>query len=328
MSDHGFEPQEVRERLRLLTPGEPVLLSPAEDAYLRHYGIHFAERYEGLRHHFGAIETDTHRIAAHLWVPRGAQGTAVVIHGYYDHTGLYGHLLRHLIDRGLAVLAFDLPGHGLSTGAPATIATFDHYVRAFDACLAALGAHLPQPWCLFGQSTGGAIAMEWLLANGYSQATVPFARIVLLAPLVRPHAWGVNRVVYEFARRFITERPRTFVVNAENPEFLEFLRERDPLQARILPVQWVTAMVEWRRRFERYAASDLRLLVVQGHADQTVDWRYNLKVIGRLFESRVFYLPEARHHLVNESAAIRARIFQAIDGELDGMLAAASPIPV
>jgi alpha-beta hydrolase superfamily lysophospholipase len=162
--------------------------------------------------------------------------------------------------------------------------------------------------------------MEWLLANGYSRETSPFARVVLLAPLVRPYAWGVNRVVYEIARRVITERPRTFVANAENPEFLEFLRSRDPLQARTLPVQWVTAMVQWRRRFERYRPSNLRPLVVQGHADQTVDWQYNLKVIGRLFEPRVFYIPEARHHLVNESPAIRARIFQAIDGELDGIV--------
>jgi len=323
MTGYGFDPESLRQQLRLLTPGSPVLLSPAEDAYLRHYGIHFTEQVAGLAHHFGVVESDSHRIAAHLWVPAGATGTAIVIHGYYDHTGLYGNLVRHLIDRGLAVLAFDLPGHGLSTGAPATIETFDHYVRAFDACLAALGAHLPKPWCLFGQSTGGAVAMEWLLANGYTRETVPFARVVLLAPLVRPYAWGKNRVVYEVARRFIRERPRTFADNAENPEFLEFLRERDPMQARILPVEWVTAMVRWKRRFERYPRTDIRVLVIQGHADQTVDWRYNMKVIGRLFEPRMFYIPEARHHLVNESVAIRARIFQAIDGELDGVVGAA-----
>jgi len=320
LSGHGFDPEDLRRQLRLLTPDQPVLLTPGEDAYLRHYGIHFTEQVAGLQHHLGAVECDAHRIAAHLWVPTAARGTAVVIHGYYDHTGLYGHLVRHLIDRGLAVLAFDLPGHGLSTGAPATIESFDHYVNAFDGCLAALEAHLPKPWCLFGQSTGGAVAMEWLLGKGLTRADTPFARVVLLAPLVRPYAWGRNRVLYEVARLFVSERPRTFVANAENPEFLAFLRERDPLQARVLPVQWVTAMVRWRRRFERYRPTDIPLLVVQGHADQTVDWRYNMKVIGRLFDARLFYIPEARHHLVNESTAIRARIFQAIDGELDGIV--------
>lgn len=312
----GFDPDALRTGLRLLVPGQPVLLTPAEDAYLRHYGIDFREHFPDLRHDFGAIDSGPHRIAVHLWVPAAARGTAVVIHGYFDHTGLYRHLIRFLIDRGLAVMSLDLPGHGLSSGPAANIETFDHYVDAFSASLAALGDHLPKPWSLFGQSTGGAIAMEWLLANGHTRETSPFSRVVLLAPLVRPYRWPVNRVFYEVVRRFANERARTFTRNADNPDFIEFLRNADPLQARALPVQWVTAMMAWRRRFEAYRPTDITPLVVQGHADRTVDWRYNVKVIQRLFQPRIFFVPEARHHLVNESPEIRARIFQAIDGLL------------
>jgi lysophospholipase len=315
-TDFGFDPDQLKADLKPLLPGTPTLLTPAEDAYLRHYNIHFVEEFPDLAHHFGMIESREHRLAAHLWTPQDATGTALVLHGYYDHTGLYGHLIRHLIDKRLAVLAFDLPGHGLSSGAPATIETFDHYVAAFDACLQALGGHLPQPWHLIGQSTGGAIAMEWLLANAITRATSPFADIIMLAPLVRPYLWPVNRVLYEVIRRFMSERARTFTGNAENAEFLEFLRNRDPLQARILPVQWVTAMLAWKERFVRYDRSDLSPLVIQGRADRTVDHRYNLKVIEQLFDAKVLYIPEARHHLVNESAAIRAQMLRAIDEEL------------
>jgi len=314
----GFEVDALRAGLRPIVPGKRVLLTPEEDAYLRHYDIHFSEEFADLTHHFGSVAAPEHRIAVHLWMPAGARGTATVIHGYFDHTGLYGHLIRYLIDKGLAVVSFDLPGHGLSSGAPATIDTFQHYVDAFEACLAALGDHLPKPWYLFGQSTGGAIAMEWLLANGHTRESTPFAKVVLLAPLVRPYLWPLNRVLYTLARRFVSERPRTFTNNAENAAFLDFLRERDPLQAKTLPVQWVTAMIAWKRRFESHAPSDIAPLVVQGHADQTVDWRYNMKVISRLFEPRLFFIPEARHHLVNESPAVRARIFEAIDAELAG----------
>lgn len=316
---HGFDPATLREGLRLLTPGNPVILTPEEDAYLRHYNIHFVEEFPDLRHSFGAIPAGEHRLAAHLWSPAEARGTAVVVHGYYDHTGLYGHLIRHLIEQRLAVLSFDLPGHGLSSGPPADIETFDHYVAAFSACLVALEAHLPRPWHLFGQSTGGAVAMEWLLANGFTAASSPFERVVLLAPLVRPHLWPVNRWVYEVARRVITERARTFSRNSDNLEFLAFLRERDPLQARTLPVRWVTAMVAWRQRFEAYAPTDIEPLVIQGRADRTVDWRYNMKVIGRLFRPRILYIPEARHHLVNESPAVRAQIFAAIEEALSAV---------
>jgi len=312
-----FDPTVVRASLRPLVPGVPTVLTPEEDAYLRHYGIHFAESIDGLAHQLGRVQTATHTIAAHLWTPRNATGSAVVIHGYYDHVGLYRHLIRFLLDRGLAVLSFDLPGHGISSGEPATIETFEHYVAAFDACFRAFENHLPRPRHLFGQSTGGAIAMEWLLANELTRATTPFEKIVLLAPLVRPHMWPLNRVVYEIARRTIKERPRSFVFNTQDKAFVEFLRDRDPLQARTLPVQWVTAMQAWRRRFESRKPTDLTPLVIQGHADRTVDRRYNVRVIERLFRPRVFYIPEARHHLVNESPAIREQMFDAIAAELD-----------
>jgi len=312
-----FDPSRLRASLAPIAPGRPTVLTPEQDAYLRHYGIHFAESIDGLAYLLGRVDTDTHTLAVHYWRPRNATGAAVVIHGYYDHVGLYRHLIRFLLERQLAVLSFDLPGHGLSSGAPATIETFDHYVAAFDACHRALASHLPKPMHLFGQSTGGAIAMDWLLRNRFTRETAPFAKIVLLAPLVRPYLWPLNRVVYEVARRFITERPRTFVTNADNADFITFLRDRDPLQARTLPVQWVTAMQAWRKRFERYPASDLAPFVVQGHADRTVDRNYNLKVIERLFEPKVFYIPEARHHLVNESPEIRAQMFAAIGAELD-----------
>jgi alpha-beta hydrolase superfamily lysophospholipase len=316
VADYGFDPSQLKQELKPLVAGVPTVLTPHEDAYLRHYNIHFAEEFPDLAHQFGVIESSEHRLAVHLWTPRDATGTALVIHGYYDHAGLYGHLIRHLIGRGLAVLTFDLPGHGLSSGAPATIETFDHYTAAFDACLQALAAHLPKPWHLFGQSTGGAIAMEWLLANGLTRESSPFAGVVLLAPLVRPYMWPVNRVFYELIRRFVTERERTFANNSENAEFLAFLRDRDPLQARILPVQWVAAMLAWKKRFLGYSASDLRPLVIQGRADTTVDHRFNMKVVEQLFDAKIFYIPQARHHLVNESVAIRTQIFQAIDAEL------------
>ncbi|HEX7036744.1 MAG TPA: alpha/beta hydrolase [Pseudomonadales bacterium] len=314
--DAPFDPAALREGLRTLDPAEPVAPTPAEEAYLGHYGIRFVEEFPETRHHFGAVDSGRHRLAVHFWQPVDAVGTAAVIHGYYDHTGLYVHLIRHLLERRLAVMCFDLPGHGLSSGEPATIETFDYYVEAFEAAMAALEAHLPWPWHLIGQSTGGAVAMEWLLANRMTRETSPFRSVVLLAPLVRPYRWPVNRLVYAIARRFVRERPRVFRSNTDNREFLEFLRDRDPLQARVLPVQWVTAMVAWRERFERYPPSDIAPLVIQGQADMTVDWRYNMRVIERLFRPRIFYIPGARHHLVNEVPAIRAQIFQAIDGEL------------
>jgi alpha-beta hydrolase superfamily lysophospholipase len=317
VSAASFDATLVRESLADLDlEAEPQAPSGQTLGYLDHYGIGFADRYPGLSHHFGMVATPNHRIAVQCWQPREPQGSVVVVHGYFDHVGLFGHLIRFLLDRNLAVLGFDLPGHGLSSGAPATIETFDHYVDALDACVTLLADRLPTPWHVIGQSTGAAVAMQWLLANNHTRDSSPFEKIVLLAPLVRPYGWSISRFVYLVLRRFISERPRVFARNSENPEFLRFLREDDPLQSRILPVQWVRAMVDWKQCFEAQAASDLEPLVVQGQNDTTVDWRYNLRVINRLFAPHVVYLRGARHHLVNESPEIRAQLFAAIADEL------------
>ncbi len=269
-------------------------------AYLDFYQLSSCAQGGGRSHRMGWVAVDGERIAVQAFVPAHPQGTAVVCHGYYDHAGLYGHLIEYLLSQNLAVLAFDQPGHGLSSGPVATIASFDAYQRVLVAALDACG-NLPRPWHLVGQSMGASIVMEHLARHGGED----FGEILLLAPLVRPAYWPLNRIVWEVARRTISERPRTFRKNAENADFVSLL-QRDPLQAKVLPVQWVTAMVEWMQRFERYPPRpQVRPKVIQGLADRTVGWRYNLRVIERLFRPQTLRLPGARHHLVNEAPGVR-----------------------
>jgi len=310
-----FEPE------RLTAELEPFDLTPkpasaAKTGYLKFYHLDFAAEFPGLTHHMGWVDSGEFRIATQLYALPDARGSAIVVHGYYDHVGLFGHLLRFLLEHGLSVLTFDFPGHGLSTGARATIESFDDYV----ATLVDVRAHLQRltmqdpvvgPRYLFGQSMGGAVSMEYLCQQGHDD----FAEIVLFAPLIRPYAWRINRWVYEIARRTITERKRVITENAENEEFMALMRI-DPLAPQVLPVQWVTALVEWMRRFERRERLPFPLRIVQGDADKTVDWRYNLKFLEEHADADILHIGGARHHLVNESEAIRAQMFSWISGFL------------
>ena len=286
---------------------------PAElAAYLDFYQLDGCATGGGRSHRIGWLAVDGERIAAQAFVPANPKGTAIVCHGYYDHVGLYGHLIEYLQSAGLAVFTFDQPGHGLSTGPVATIARFDGYQAVLAAALEAADG-LPAPWHLAGQSMGASVIMEHIAQEDVDS----FGEILLLAPLVRPAYWPLNRVVWEIARRTISERPRTFRKNAENADFVQLL-QRDPLQAKILPVQWVTAMVEWMRRFERYPPMpQVRPKIIQGLADQTVGWRYNLKVLERMFSPETLRLPGARHHLVNEAPPVREAMWRWLDERCD-----------
>jgi len=284
---------------------------PALRAYFDFYQLDLAASLPGLGHHIGWVESGEFELAAQAFVHPSPRGVALVLHGYYDHVGLFGHLLEFLLGERLSVLTFDFPGHGLSSGPRATIRSFDDYVRALVDVRTAAAGLLPAPGYIFAQSMGGAIAMEYLLGAG-AQA---FDRVFLFAPLVRPYAWVVNRWVYEVARRTIKQRKRVITENAENPEFLSLMRG-DPLAPDVLPVQWVTAMVEWMKRFEARAELPLDLKILQGEADRTVDWRFNLELIESRARTETLRIPGARHHLVNESLPIRQQMFRWIGERL------------
>ena len=286
---------------------------------------------------FGWFEHDGQRFACQRFDPAGAvAGSAIVVHGYYDHVGLYGHLIRYLLGRGLRVYAYDQQGHGLSTGPRATIDSFDRYVRILAAFVRANDCALARPRWAIGQSMGASVILEMLDVGDSATVTAgpdtrqraEFDHVVLLAPLVRPAAWYVGRVMYAAGRHFLDEVQRKFAPNTENPEFSALIRT-DPLQARVLPVEWVTAMLNWKRSFEARGPSQQRIVVIQGGRDGTVDAKYNIKLLHRRYPVTLLRIPEARHHLVNETASIRRQMWHFLDSlaeppDLNGVVANSS----
>lgn len=293
--------------------------SPAPvQEYLDHYKINFAKRIPGVRHGFGSFDAEDFTVAAHYWLPGTAtgepKGTVFIFHGYFDHTGLYHHLIRFLLQNTYAVVVFDLPGMGLSSGERASIDSFSRYYRVMLACCKHFRGGVPEPWYAIGQSTGCTGLLRHLLNEGPD----PFHRSVLLAPLVRSKGWARDRWLYLASKYWLRSLPRVFSANSHDPEFLEFLREQDPLQARHLPIQWVGAMKEWINLFATYPAKAHPVLVIQGDDDSTVDWKYNLEQIrSKLPNARIRMIPHARHHLVAESAPYRAQVFAAIKSYLE-----------
>ena len=298
-----FQPDPLVASLRPLASA--VTLSLAEQAYRQYYG--FASQ-DTVQSRLGWFEAGGYRIAAQVWLPANARATLLLLHGYHDHTALYRHVIQWALEMDFAVLAVDLPGHGLSSGLRSSIQDFAEYQVVLQATLQQAGdLALPQPWHLCGQSTGGAILVDYLL-NGRPHDAV--GETILLAPLVRPRSWYRARFSYQLLRHFMREVPRNFSENSHDGEFLEFLRNRDPLQSRTVAAAWVGALNQWVPRIERAPNSTRSPLIVQGEADMTVDWQHNLAVLQNKFRApRILRLPEARHHLANEVAPLRQCYF-------------------
>jgi lysophospholipase len=246
------------------------------------------------------------------WEPRVSQGTAIVVHGYMDHVGLYNHLIEHLLQQQLTVVCFDLIGHGLSSGDPGSINDFGQYVAQLEQVISLTKEHFPGPTHGIGQSMGGAILLKHLINQSDNQQ-YPFNSLNLLAPLLQPWAWKQSRRMYFLSRLFIKSIKRVFRPSSHDRDFLDFLRTRDPLQPRSVPLKWVGAMNNWVSEFERAPTNDFAINLIQGDNDKTLDWVHNLKAFQQKFSAlSVTMVATGNHHLVNEKEDLRAQVFDSL----------------
>ena len=283
-------------------------LSLAETEYLEFYHIHFAREVPGLRQHLGAMQFGDQQLAVHVFLQPSARGVLLLVHGYLDHVGLFGHLIRFGLERGYTVVAFDLPGHGLSSGDRVAIDDFGDYRRAVESVMTHC-APLPGSWRVIAQSTGGAAVVDYLLHHPDK-----LEKVVLLAPLVRPRSWWWVKSAHALLHRFRDTMPRGFAENSNDPEFLRWIRT-DPLQSTVISMRWIGALRRWLKNLPQgNGECEAVVLLIQGDADGTVDWRYNVNRIQRLISgTQLVILEGARHHLANESPPIRSRIYAHID---------------
>lgn len=289
-------------------------------AYLDFYAINFARELDGVVHGFGCIDDGEFKLAVHYWLSSAdieSRGTLFLVHGYFDHSGLYGPLIREALERGFAVIIFDLPGHGLSSGAPAEIDSFDQYTNALEAVLKKASDILPQPWSIAGQSTGGAVVVDHLWRCAEKGQQYAFVKTVLLAPLVRPRGWKELGWSLPLLRTVTRALKRSFAPSSHDDNFHYFISTQDPLQAKTLPLVWISAMKQWVARVQAQPSSEELIeggiLLIQGDADSTVDWRFNLKILENKIPSLEKYIIEgASHHLVREGESWRMRVFQRI----------------
>ena len=272
-------------------------------AYCVHYGLHMLK---ARTHTVGRLGMER-IIVAQLWEPQiASRGTLIIWHGYMDHLGLYKSVIQLGLQLGLTVVGVDLQGHGLSDGPRADINSFGEYEDVHRQLLAQLPRAAVEPLIGLGQSTGGAILLAHSLGC-FLPAPQPFTYIgiILLAPLIRARRWYMVRLLYLMLRHR-GGTVRTFRMNSGDHEFIEFLKNGDPLQHRRIEARWVGAMIEYAQKIAIADPVEFAPLVIQGDLDQTVDYKYNLKRIDRLFpNATTITLSGARHHLVNETSQYR-----------------------
>ncbi|KRA52625.1 hypothetical protein ASD77_13385 [Pseudoxanthomonas sp. Root65] len=128
----------------------------------------------------GELAFGRERLATYTWGDPQRQPTVLLVHGWSSFGLRFLPWVEPLRRAGYAVVAFDQPAHGRSSGRRATLPMFAHAAQRVADSLGPLAA-------IVGHSLGGAAAAI-AMANGLQAE-----RVILLAPAADP---------FDAARRF------------------------------------------------------------------------------------------------------------------------------
>ncbi len=279
--------------------------------YLAFYHLPDQSSRVGLEYRMFRLSGGDGGLVGQAWIPQDCRGTLYFVHGYLDHTGLSRHIINFALDNQFAFVGLDLPGHGLSQGRQHWVDSFEAYTDILQDLLSTTSGLVSGPAYLVGQSTGGAIVANWLFRSVDRQLSLGSQKelvrgVGLLAPLIRPTHWSWFELPFRILRFVIRATPRDFSACSHDLDFLRFQKYRDVLQGRWIPWAWVGAMAAWVKKVEVQSAVDTPMIIIQGDADKTVDFHYNLVRFQRVFpRAQVVMLDGARHNLVNESPIYR-----------------------
>ncbi len=225
----------------------------------------------GVRHAEGTFSAaDGRLLFEQRWLPDGeTRAQVAIVHGYAEHSGRYAHVGDALAQRGYAVHALDLRGHGRSDGDRAIVRSFDEYladVRAFIALVRERAAR--RPLFLLGHSMGGTIATLALIVDHAQLDGVLLSGGVLTSS-------GTPRIVGAIVGLLGRLFPRLPLIKlkaahvSRDPEVVRRY-EGDPLVYRgRIRAGLAAAMGRAVRRIERDASSiTLPLLIMHGTEDQ------------------------------------------------------------
>ncbi|MFH2114333.1 MAG: alpha/beta fold hydrolase [Spirochaetota bacterium] len=268
------------------------------------------------------VSTPEGYLAVYWHESRTSQATVILGHGYLNHGRGNQRVIEYFLDKGYAVLAWDLPGHGNSWGEPGAIDDFMQYARAFDAVLVHARQKRPADVLSFvGHSTSCAVFMTWQRELWNTGASVlagspfPLETVVLVAPLVRTWLYELSGFGWRVGRWFIKElKPRTSAGSHKPGYGDDFFA--DPFTVKRMPFSWVASSREWELRTRSWEPDPFPLLILQGTGDTVLDWRYNLQFLSGIYPAaRVELVEGGWHCLLDEDEPWVSEVYGLLDRE-------------
>ncbi|TRZ42550.1 alpha/beta hydrolase [Robertkochia solimangrovi] len=250
------------------------------------------------------LECHEKSIFGQLWKPSEPEACMILIHGLGEHSGRYSSsIVPELTHRNIAVIGFDLFGHGHSEGKRGCCPGYDEVLDLVDEVILKGKEWFSDiPMFIFGHSLGGNIALSYVMKRKHDLKGIlcsgPFLRTSIKVP-----AWKMifGKLLWKIA-------PEITLSNGIEPEALTSLSsevrklKEDPLcHTRICPNYAFPFMLsgEWILQH----ADLIKIPAYIGHGtDDHVTSHWASKALSKQNERITLKLYEGgRHEILNDS---------------------------
>lgn len=218
------------------------------------------------------------------WRKEGSiKGALALIHGLGEHSGRYQHVASTLTEAGLAIMAFDLQGHGKTEGKRGHILSYSSLLDGIDELLSQLQEEYPdRPLFLYGHSLGGNLVLNYSLSYPKRLtgviATSPWLR---LAFTPSPLKVLLGRLIHRIYPSFSQKNSIVEGTLSHGEDVEEAYREDPLVHNQISARLFFQAYDKGIWALENASSLETPLLLLHGTGDRITSWK-----ASRLFSQR------------------------------------------
>ncbi|WP_082233542.1 alpha/beta hydrolase [Halobacillus massiliensis] len=230
------------------------------------------------------------------------KATVVIVHGAFEHSKRYTHIINKLNEDGYSVITGDLPGQGESDGKKGHIISFDEYLHKVMEWINK--ANEERPVFLLGHSMGGLISIRLMQklyphidglilsspALGLGQRA---SKPMELASLVLNKLWP----------NLLVSSPVDAEMVTGNPEIIESYKN-DQLILKKVSIRWYREFQKAIQQAFKHVKyfPDLPVLIMQSGRDVLVDPKKTYEWFHLINTEEKTYKewPDFYHELFNE----------------------------
>lgn len=221
------------------------------------------------------LSTDNTELFYRYLTKHNPLGSVLIVHGYAEHSGRYGHVMDLLHQQGLAVYAVDLRGHGYSQGQRGYIDHIEQYLHDVDTLVNHIKHTYPaKPFYLLGHSMGGLVSTLYTAAHGPKVDALALS-CPLYAIKVKVPYWkeALGKVMSEYWPRFAMSNLIDPNLLSHDPKMVEAY-QHDPLVFQTVTARWFDEINHIGQRLNQ-ASEQIHcpLLMQLATHDQIVDYQ-------------------------------------------------------